>query len=120
VFWALRSVEWGVAMTPSIATEEDVKALQRELNRVAKPFTAPPDFGHGLMLVARDMVYCATIAYDAPLPLPLPLPLCLLVCLRARVRVARPTLSSRAAGSEQVLDASGEPVCPELHPAAGL
>ena len=50
--------------TPSIATEADIKALQKELNRVAKPFTGPPSFAYGMLLVARDVFYCATIAYE--------------------------------------------------------
>ena len=52
-----------MAPTPPLETEEDVKALQKELNRVAKPFTGPPSFAHGLCLVARDIFYCSTIAY---------------------------------------------------------
>jgi hypothetical protein len=61
--------EWPVwkspysANTPSLETDEDLKALQRKLGAAAKPYLTPPDFVHGLCLVARDVVYCSTIAF---------------------------------------------------------
>ena len=41
----------------SCPTDDELKVMQKEVNRVAKPYRAPPDFLWSLRYLARDIVY---------------------------------------------------------------